>query len=55
MRTLRPEARPAAWDSLDEEQKSAFRKLSERAQRLVRFSVADSSEELVTGATLRAP
>ncbi len=32
-----------------------YRKLSERAQRLVRFSVADSSEELITGATLRAP
>lgn len=34
---------------------SDFKKLSERAQRLVRFSVADSSEELITGATLRAP
>lgn len=32
-----------------------FRKLSDHAQRLVRFSVADSSEELVTGTTLRAP
>lgn len=32
-----------------------YKKLSEHAQRLVRFSVADSSEELVTGATLRAP
>lgn len=32
-----------------------FRKLSEPAQRLVRFCVADSSEELVTGTTLRAP
>ncbi|WP_309604694.1 phytanoyl-CoA dioxygenase family protein [Phenylobacterium sp.] len=31
-----------------------FRKLSERAQRLVRHCVADSSEPLVTGATLRA-
>ncbi len=31
------------------------RKLSERAQRLTRFSVLDSSEELITGATLRAP
>lgn len=29
--------------------------LSERAQRLVRFCVKDSSEELVTGTTLRAP
>ncbi len=29
--------------------------LSDRAQRLVRFCVADSSEELVTGATLRVP
>ena len=32
-----------------------YRKLSERAQKLVRFSVADSSEPLETGATLRAP
>ena len=32
-----------------------YKKLSERAQQLVRFSVADSSEELVTGSTLRAP
>ena len=32
-----------------------YRKLSERAQRLVRHCVADSSEPLVTGATLRAP
>jgi ectoine hydroxylase-related dioxygenase (phytanoyl-CoA dioxygenase family) len=32
-----------------------FRNLSARAQRLVRFSVADSSEQLVTGPTLRAP
>jgi ectoine hydroxylase-related dioxygenase (phytanoyl-CoA dioxygenase family) len=32
-----------------------YRKLSEHAQRLVRFSVADSSEILKTGATLRAP
>ena len=32
-----------------------YKKLSAQAQRLVRFSVADSSEELVTGATLRAP
>lgn len=31
------------------------KKLSERAQRLVRFSVKDSSEELITGTTLRAP
>ncbi len=29
--------------------------LSERAQRLVQFSIKDSSEELVTGTTLRAP
>ena len=34
---------------------SDYRKLSEPAQRLVRFCVADSSETLVTGATLRAP
>ena len=34
---------------------SDYRKLSEHAQRLVRFCVADSSETLVTGATLRAP
>lgn len=32
-----------------------YKKLSEHAQRLVRFSVADSSEELLTGTTLRAP
>jgi len=32
-----------------------FKKLSERAQSLLRFSVADSSEELITGTTLRAP
>ncbi|XOV86835.1 MAG: phytanoyl-CoA dioxygenase family protein [Pseudomonadota bacterium] len=32
-----------------------YRKLSARAQKLVRFSVLDSSEELVTGPTLRAP
>ena len=32
-----------------------YKKLSAHAQRLVRFSVADSSEELITGATLRAP
>jgi len=32
-----------------------YKKLSERAQQLTRFSVIDSSEELVTGATLRAP
>lgn len=32
-----------------------YRKLSEHAQRLVRHSVADSSQPLVTGATLRAP
>ncbi len=32
-----------------------YKKLSEQAQRLVRFCVADSSEELLTGATLRAP
>ena len=32
-----------------------YKQLSERAQRLVRFSVVDSSETLVTGATLRAP
>jgi ectoine hydroxylase-related dioxygenase (phytanoyl-CoA dioxygenase family) len=32
-----------------------YRKLSEHAQRLVRFSVADSSEILKTGATLRSP
>ena len=31
-----------------------FRRLSERAQRLVRFCVADSSEKLITGTTLRA-
>ena len=32
-----------------------YKKLSTHAQRLTRFSVMDSSEELVTGATLRAP
>ena len=32
-----------------------YKKLSDQAQRLVRFSVMDSSEELVTGTTLRAP
>jgi ectoine hydroxylase-related dioxygenase (phytanoyl-CoA dioxygenase family) len=32
-----------------------YRKLSDRAQRLVRHCVADSSETLVTGPTLRAP
>ena len=32
-----------------------FKKLSEPAQKLVRFCVADSAEELKTGATLRAP
>jgi ectoine hydroxylase-related dioxygenase (phytanoyl-CoA dioxygenase family) len=32
-----------------------FKKLSARAQEIVRFSVADSGEELVTGTTLRAP
>jgi ectoine hydroxylase-related dioxygenase (phytanoyl-CoA dioxygenase family) len=32
-----------------------FKKLSVRAQRLVRFSVADSSEPLETGSMLRAP
>jgi len=32
-----------------------YRKLSETGQRLARFCVADSSETLVTGATLRAP
>ena len=32
-----------------------YRKLSEHAQRLVRHCVADSSETLVTGPTLRAP
>ena len=32
-----------------------YKKLSERAQRLVRHCVADSSETLLTGATLRAP
>lgn len=34
---------------------SDAKRLSDRAQKLVRFCVADSSEELVTGATLRAP
>ena len=33
----------------------AYKALSERAQQLVRFCVADSSETLQTGATLRAP
>ena len=33
----------------------AYKNLSAHAQRLVRFSVMDSSEELVTGTTLRAP
>jgi ectoine hydroxylase-related dioxygenase (phytanoyl-CoA dioxygenase family) len=32
-----------------------YKKLSVHAQQLVRFSVMDSSEELVTGTTLRAP
>ena len=32
-----------------------FKKLSPRAQELTKFCVADSSEELITGATLRAP
>ena len=32
-----------------------YKKLSEQAQRLVRFCVADSADELVTGPTLRAP
>ena len=32
-----------------------FKKLPERAQQLARFCVADSSEELITGTTLRAP
>jgi len=32
-----------------------YRRLSDRAQKLVRHCVADSSETLVTGATLRAP
>ena len=31
------------------------RNLSEHAQRLIRYCVADSSETLVTGPTLRAP
>lgn len=34
---------------------AAYRKLSDRAQRLVRHCVADSSETLLTGPTLRAP
>jgi hypothetical protein len=34
---------------------SDYKTLSERAQRLVRFCVADSSETLRTGPTLRAP
>ena len=32
-----------------------YKKLSEHAQRLTRFSVMDSSETLVTGTTLKAP
>lgn len=32
-----------------------YKNLSEHAQKLARFCVADSSEELITGATLRAP
>lgn len=32
-----------------------YKNLSEHAQKLTRFCVADSSEELITGATLRAP
>ena len=32
-----------------------FKQLSPQAQELVRFCVADSSETLVTGATMRAP
>lgn len=32
-----------------------FKKLSPEAQRAVRFSVADSSETLDTGVTMRAP
>jgi hypothetical protein len=32
-----------------------YKKLSDHAQKLVRFSVADSSETLITGTTLRAP
>ena len=32
-----------------------YRKLSARARELARFAVVDSSEELVTGTTLRAP
>ena len=32
-----------------------YRKLSERAQRLVRHCVADSGETLAVGSTLRAP
>ena len=32
-----------------------FKRLSAAAQRLVQHCVADSSEALVTGATLRAP
>ena len=34
---------------------SDYRKLSDHAQRIVRHCVADSSEDLVTGPTLRAP
>lgn len=32
-----------------------YKKLPERSQQLARFCVADSSEELITGTTLRAP
>ena len=32
-----------------------YKKLSTRAQRLAKFCVADSSDELVTGPTLKAP
>ena len=32
-----------------------YKKLSDHAQKLARFCVADSSDELITGATLRAP
>ncbi|NJN50859.1 MAG: hypothetical protein HC809_02810 [Gammaproteobacteria bacterium] len=32
-----------------------YKKLSPRAQQLTRFSVVDSSEELITGTTLYAP
>lgn len=34
---------------------SDYKKLPQRSQQLARFCVADSSEELITGATLRAP